>query len=187
MGRERGISLIELSVVVAILGVIALIVMPNLSASSIQRLELSTQRVVDALQFARSEALRTGELTGVLIDVDDTVAIAKDIAVFVPDTSASPFALDRFVTHPLSKQPYDQWLETAVGGSGVAFSGGVQSFEYDGLTGARNYVFFDANGAPVWLEDGKRYRLVAGSIYLALGTLGRQITIESVTGKVQVQ
>lgn len=187
MARVRGISLIELSIVVAILGVIALVVLPNLTASSVQRLDLASQRVVDALRFARSEALRTGQLTGVVVDTGNTLGVFKDLAVFVPDPSGSPFALDRFVDHPLSGHPYDQRLETSVGGPGVAFSGPAKPFTYDGITDGRDYVFFDATGAPVWLEDGNRFRLVGGTLDLALGRLKQRITVEPVTGKVQLQ
>lgn len=59
--REAGMSLMEIAVVVAIIGVIASLSMPGIRQFvSNQRLKSAARSVADAFQLARAEAIRTG-------------------------------------------------------------------------------------------------------------------------------
>ena len=68
MNPQHGFSLMELAVVVAILGIVAAVAMPNLAATDVQIVELAAAGVADAIRFARSEAIRSGTPHGVNTD-----------------------------------------------------------------------------------------------------------------------
>ena len=59
---QRGLSLIELTAVIAILGIIALAVLPSFSSTDQYKLELAAQKIAEALRYARSASLRSGVL-----------------------------------------------------------------------------------------------------------------------------
>ncbi|MDJ0739694.1 MAG: GspH/FimT family pseudopilin [Gammaproteobacteria bacterium] len=187
MHAQRGISLVELSLVVAILGVIAVIVLPNYAATGEQQLELASHRVADALRFARSEAIRSGALRGVLVDTADDQALGRDITVFEPDLATAPFGLSTLLRDPLSRQPYDAWLGGSVGGGIVGFADGVKPFAFDGVSGNQSYVFFDADGFPRWVDNGVLYRMTDGAVRLAAGHASATVVVDPADGTVRIQ
>lgn len=187
MKRARGVSLIELAVTVAVIGIIAIVVVPQYSASNPSQLELATTRITDILRYTRSEAMRTGGLRGVAIDTGNGLGTVKDVAAFVPDIAQSPFGIDRFLVHPLSKQDYDLTLSPSGGNTSIQFADVTAPFVFDGIAGEKAYIFFDANGAPVWLEDGATHRLTNGALTLALDSFRVTVVVQPVTGLVTVQ
>lgn len=187
MKLHKGFSLIELTAVVAILGITALVVIPSLSPTDPHILELAAYRLADALRYARSEALRTGEIHGVLVDTDNGHADARDILVFKADTTGSPFGNAQTLTHPITKQPYDLWLGKGGITSNVEFAKAAKPFSFAGVTGPKQYMFFNAQGVPVWLEDGVLSRFTGGDIELVCGNEIRTISIQPISGRVSVQ
>ena len=93
--RSHGVTLVELLVVVSILGVVALVAIPDFSSSNPQTLDLAAEEFANAMRFARSEAIRTGEPRGFRQPAD-----TKRIRVFRPDTGTSPWTLNYDVYHP---------------------------------------------------------------------------------------
>ena len=137
MPGERGLSLTELLVVVAILGVVAAVVVPS-SATRVERpLDLAAQEVAEAFRFARNESLRLAAPHGVS---EDTAAMS--IRVFSLDEGVSPPSPVFDVYHPVRKQPYDVTLD------GLALAGVdavARSAVYRGTCNAPGDVYYGSN------------------------------------------
>ncbi len=99
--RQAGFSLLELTIVVAILGIMALVVIPDSTPSNQQKLDLVAQQIAQALRFAHSEALRTGEHHGVTIS-----QVTQTITVIKWDITTDPVSTELIPYHPLNKQSF---------------------------------------------------------------------------------
>lgn len=187
MKNPKGLSLIELTIVVAILGITALVVIPNYFSADPQKIELAANTVSEALRYARSETMRTGEIHGVLFDTNDAESGAKDIKVFKADLAISPFGNADTRYHPLSKQPYDLWLDKGSFTQNVKFSSTTYPFSFQGVAQTKKHIFFTAQGIPVYVDDGVLSRFTGGDIQLAYGGHTRTISIQPITGRVVVE
>jgi len=182
----RGLSLLELTVVVAILAIVAAVALPQLSASDPARVDLATERVVAALRFARAEAMRTGKFHGVVVDRDNSDATGKDLVVYQLNRDGSPFGIDHIVLHPLSRQPYDLTLLDVNISPNFGITNTAPVFSFDGV-GSSQHVHFSPAGTPVYVSNGTTYRLFSGYIYLGTGERQKMISLDPVTGRVSVQ
>jgi type II secretory pathway pseudopilin PulG len=187
MNTLKGVTLVELTIVVTILGITALVMIPSYSATDPQKLELAANRIAEALRYARSEAMRSAEVHGVLLDIDDTISTAKDINVFKVDLTVIPFGNAGTLYHPLSKHPYDLWLDKDGFTQNVKFSSTTHPFSFDGLSGTRKHIFFSAQGIPVYVDNGVLSRFTGGDIQIYYGGQTRTISIQPATGRVELQ
>lgn len=175
---EHGFSLLELLIVVTILGITALVVVPDISTTDPGKLDIAAQEIAQAIRHARSEAIRTGQPRGFYLQ-----SAAGRIRVFSPDTGTHPWTLNYDVYHPVSKQLYDVNL-------------GTHTFaEVDSLLGSRSYygtcnspdsIYFDSNGIPR-CADPETVLLKHYQVTLALGNHARIVTLDSITGRVSIQ
>ncbi len=179
----QGYTLIELVVVVAILAVIAAVAVPNMRLGSDTKLRLAAEQVADAIRFARSEAIRTGEGHGFTVS-----QVTQEVTVEKYDISSSPIIALGTLTHPVDKQPYDFNVNTSNATAGVSIGNSVDAFDY-GPQGRRKSVIFDANGTPVWVEgsDPTRHLLQDGTIELSYGGGQLDVSVTPITGRVTVQ
>lgn len=164
--------------VVAILGVVAVVAIPDLRSGDDGKLDLAAQVVASAMRFARSEAMRTGEPYGFRQQSG-----AKRIRVFRPDTSASPWVLNYDVYHPVSKQLYDVDLDTHPFAYADSLS---RTPSFKGTCNINGNVYFDGNGIPR-CADPDTILLEQFDVTLTLGPHTRIVTLDGITGRVRVR
>ena len=181
--RQAGFSLLELTAVVAILGIMALVVIPDSAPSNQQKLDLAAQQVAQAPRFAHSEALRTGEHHGVTIS-----QVTQTITVIKWDMTTDPVSTELIPYHPVNKQSFVFDTDNMSLAAGVSIINSSDIFNY--LTiGRRRSLIFDPQGVPVWVlgSDDSVYRLRDGVIQLSDGRNQRDIAVAPLTGRVTVQ
>lgn len=181
-----GFTLLEMMIVIVILTLSAAAVMPGLSSSNKAQLDLATEKVAAALRFTRSEAIRTGNAHGIILDHDDSDATGKDIVVYQLDTSGSPFTIDHVVTHPVSRKPYDIYLVDKPEKASISIQNSTPVFMFDN-TGNSQHLHFAADGRPVYYLDGEKQRLLSAGIRIGEGAIDRTIVLSTISGQVSVQ
>jgi len=175
---DRGITLLELVLVVALLGILALVVLPAVQPYDEQKLDVAAQEVAAAVRFARDEAIRTGTRHGVIVNVG-----SQRLQVFWLDTSALPTRIFD-VRDPLDKKLYDLQFATDPDLSGVKVTGA--SFYYRGRVNPTDFVGFDKRGTPKFNDSGTIRLLSNSEIKLGSGDAERIIKVAPVTGRVTV-
>jgi prepilin-type N-terminal cleavage/methylation domain-containing protein len=178
---NRGISLVELLIVVVILGIAAAVAVPNLSPTDSYKLDLAAGEVAEAIRYARSEAIRTGAVTYLSIS-----QVTQQITLGMADLSASPVAVASVLIHPLSKKNYDFNLSDLPVASGVRITNSDDVFLYS-TVGRAQSLLFDATGTPKWMAGGTSYRLSSGEIRLGYADQEKIVRIAPLTGRVTIQ
>ena len=175
---ERGFSFAELLAVVTILGVVAAVAIPDLSTSDPTRLDLAADEIAQAMRYARSEAIRSGEPHGFRLKSN-----VKRIRVFRPDISTSPWTLKYDVYHPVSKQLYDIELDTHPFARADNLS---HNRVYRGTCDTKANVYFDRSGIPR-CADPETVLLQQFDVTLTLGSHTRVVSLHGLSGRVTVQ
>ncbi len=176
---KKGYTLVEILVVVSILGIVAIAAIPDFSSNT-EKLDLATAEVVQAIRFARSEAVHTGESRVVRVNVvNDRVRVGR-----LPDPQTPPPIYD--VRHPVDKKIYDLQFQSDRRLGGVDISAAV--FNYQGGRSISG-VLFSSAGVPFVRDPfpGTVLMLVDGSITLNYGKESRVIEVAPMTGRVTVR
>ncbi len=183
MKPQTGMSLLELTLVIAILGVLAAVVLPNFSATDPAKLDLAASEVMQAIRMARSESLRTGEMHGLTISQN-----THKVEVKKYDLTTSPITTEFKLYHPLEKQVYEFNVEEEPLTAGVTISNTQDAFLFSD-NNRRKSLLFDRTGAPVWFfgSTDEIFRLTDGSVQLSYGNATRTIRISPLTGRVALQ
>ena len=181
--HQRGLSLLELTIVVLILGLLAAAAIPSLTNSDEARLDAAANEVAAALSFARSESIRTGNVHGIEVS-----QITQTITVYKADLTTNPLGQDYILHHPVDKQLYQFVLAERPNLAGVSISNAQSPFDFVGQ-GRKTNLIFGAMGTPKWTDTGSSttYQLNEGVVDLTLGSLERTVTIAPGTGRVTVQ
>lgn len=178
--RCHGRSLTELLLVVTLLGTLALVAVPSLTAQGPERVELATAEVAGAIRFAQSEARRSGAEHGVLLDT-----ATQRLRVYrIDDSVPTPVVLFD-VYHPLDKQRYELSLATDARYQSVQLDDAT--FVYQGLATSQQDIRFLSSGEPYYLDSNTRRMLVSGTVILSDGRHRRQINITPRTGRITWQ
>ena len=180
--RERGYSLPELLAVVIILGIAAAVAIPDISTTNPNRLDLAAEEIAQAIRFARSESLRTGEIHGVEISQN-----TQRVVAYRADLTTTPVSIAAILYHPVSKQQLDYEVDTGTMTDGVSIINAQDPFLY--ATGRRKQLLFDTTGVPIWIVNatGSTYILQDGSVQLSYGGDDRTVQVAQITGRVTVQ
>ena len=180
--HQHGFSLLELLIVVTILGVAATVAVPDISTTNITTLDLAADKIAQAIRYARSESLRTGEIHGVQISQN-----TQRIVVYKADLTTTPVSMAAILYHPLSRQPYDFDVDHSTMTSGVTMTNTLDPFLY--AMGRRKNLLFDASGVPIWIVNAtsSTYILDDGLVQLSYGRDSRSVRVAQITGRVTVQ
>jgi len=176
--NQSGFTLIEILLVVAVLGIMALAVIPSVQPYKEQRLDVAASEVAAAIRFARDETLRTGKTHGVNVS-----ATGQRLRVYWLDTSGSPTPVYD-VRNPLDKKLYDLQFGSDPALSGVKVS--AVSFYYRGRVSPVDFVDFDPWSTPKYNDAGTIRLLNSGEIKLDSGGAERIIRVTPMTGRVTV-
>jgi prepilin-type N-terminal cleavage/methylation domain-containing protein len=175
---QRAYTIIELLVVVVLLSLAASIVTSPPTIVNSRKLDLTASEIANAIRFARSEAMRTGNARGFHQQKG-----VKRIRVFSIDNDSLPATVAYDVYHPLDKKLYVKDFNQQP----FAFDGDIRNrIIYRGNCNAATEVYFDAGGIP-WCSDPDDILLEEFEITLNLGSDSRVVTLDGITGRVTVQ
>ena len=176
---SKGLTLLELTVAVAILAIVAVIALPSFAPSEKYKLEAATQQFADAIRFARSEAMRTGNWYGFYFRGDQ-----NKIRVYRADTGTNPWTPIYDVYHPTTKQLYTidltddsvAKIDTMTGSS--IYQGGTCTND--------RYTNFNNLGIA-YCSDPNNLLMRQGTLTFNLNSHTREITLNGFNGRVSVK
>jgi len=176
--RSHGVTLVELLVVISILGIVAVVAIPDSRSVDPQRLQLASAGFAEAIRFARSESIRTGTPYGFFVD-----PAGKRIQLYRADMGTSPPTPIYDVYHPVSKQLYDIDLDNHPFASADSMTG---TSAYQGVCSSTGHTQFNASGVP-YCRDPNTVIFRQGSLTFTLGVQSRVVNLDGITGRVTVQ
>lgn len=176
--RIHGYTLVEVLVVVSILGISSTVMMPDLASTQITQLEVAANEVADAIEFARSEASRTGKEHGVRVD-----ASQKRIRVFSADITTAPPTLQYDVYHPLSKHLYDIDFDddTFAGPKTI-----TQTVNTNGSCSTPEIIIFNRYGSA-FCGDPFTSIYLQTSFYLNMDRFTSSVNVTGINGRVTIE
>ena len=180
---QRGITFIDIMIVVTIISIVSLLAIPSFSPSEKYRLNIASQEIIFAIRFARTEAIRTGQIYAV--DVDITT---KQVTVYKADLNVNPVGQEFVAYHPINKNRYDYNFNSDLNLSNIIFENSSDPFLFADSV-KRKTLLFDNKGIPFWMDvsTGKSAQLLAASIDLSIGDYNQSILVHPYSGRVTVQ
>jgi prepilin-type N-terminal cleavage/methylation domain-containing protein len=183
--RQAGVTLAEMLVVIAVIGIAAAIAIPQASTLSPGAADAAAAEVARAVRFAQREAIRTRTWQQVSAD-----PVKQELRVYQADNSTGITA-----THPVDKREYK-----------ISFAGNAMQrativsavFQYDGGP-TTNFASFGPDGAPSYIDPSKTAQAlslfltgspdidplkVEGKITLRYANQERVVRVAPVTGRV---
>ncbi len=174
--NNQGHTLLEIILVIAILGIVAVGVIPDLSSGSPIKLDLAAEEVAEAARFARAEAIRTGTPHGINTSISNDRVRVYSLPALVPSYD---------VRHPIDKKLYDIQFTSDSPMAGVDLVSAI--FNFDGTSSSSSNLDFSSDGIPKYTSAGADYMLISATITLSYGNDQRLISIAPMTGRVSIQ
>jgi Tfp pilus assembly protein FimT len=165
--------------VAAILGIVALVVIPSAVSVRGENLELAASEVASALRYARTEAVRTCQHHGV-----EVLAGQNQLRVFTLDRPGDPPASQATIDHPVDKRPYELRFATRRFTVGTQIDQVVSDFTANCTP--KDSVTFDRAGLPVCTQPTAA-RATQWEVSLVAGSEQRTVSISRATGRVTIQ
>lgn len=177
--RSHGVTLVELLIVILILGIVALVTISSFSSNNPEKLELAVTEVVNAIRFARNEAIRTGTVHGVHVEASLQrlrVYQLKDVlGVLTPDYS---------VRNPVDKKLFYLVFDQSHTLKGTQLLSVTLNFV--GLATESEYLEFDASGAPKYDNLGMTHMLETATLVITDSSRQQTVSVAPMTGRVTV-
>ena len=178
MQSQSGVSLLELTLVVAILSVLAMIVVPQFSSTDPTQLDLAAEIQAEAMRYARTEAMRRGEPIGFRQQ-----NAQKRMRVYSLDTNTTPWTVVYDQYHPISKKLWDIKLDDHPFAAADSVS---TAKDFRGTCNTAANIYFDANGIAR-CANPETVAVASYVITLTLEDYTRTVTLDGFSGKVTVQ
>ena len=177
---DKGITLADTMIVVAIISVFAVIAFPLYSSSSKYEVDMAAQEVSAAIQFTRSEALRTGDVYGI-----DINRATNQLTIYKADLSANPVAQEFIVYHPINKNLYNYKLSDDFKFSNIEISNTNDPFLFSDSI-RRSTLLFTAQGVPVWIDtnSGAIHQLQSGIVSINSKSHSINVNVTPYSGRV---
>jgi prepilin-type N-terminal cleavage/methylation domain-containing protein len=175
--RHAGFTLVELLAVIAIIGLVAAIAIPQATSVSPAIVDAAAAEVAHAIRFAQREAVRTGQYHVAEIDpARQTVRVYRLRGVATVDED-----IDNPVMHPVDKIAYRISLAGNAATRAVVAS---PVFTYGADTTSN--VTFGPDGSPVYIKGTAAPAALSanGVVGLQLGAALRTVTVDRTTGRV---
>ncbi len=151
---------------------------PDFSSTDPTRLDLAAEKYADAIRFARSESIHTGEPHGFQQKNDDRFLKVKSV-----DYSETTWALNDDIYNPVSKRLYHVKLDELPGADNITTS---RSYSFRGTCDSFKQVYFNNHGSA-WCLNPEQVGLNQYVITLSLGSHTRTVSIDGITGRVMIQ
>jgi prepilin-type N-terminal cleavage/methylation domain-containing protein len=175
-----GFTFIEVLVAFLVLAIVVAGVNPQLSSGNPEKLDVAASQVAAAIRFARSEAMRTGEVHSVFVDEGN-----EEITVELTELSTKPASAKNVLYHPINKQPYTFNLPGNTSTRDVLVTSPAASFLFATI-GKQQRLMFTAQGVPVFIDTTTNtvHQLVNGEVQLGMSGIDVMVTVQPVTGRV---
>ena len=174
----KGVTLLEVIIVVTIIAVTAVVVFPSITSSEKYQREAVAQQFADAIRYARIETIRTGQPHGFRY-----LSNQKRIRVFSADTGTNPATLVWDVYHPISKQLYDYTLPPE---ASTAPDPIKRVAIYRGTCNTPGIVYFASNGTS-WCNDPNNVLVDYFDLEINVGSGQSIVHLDGLTGRVTIQ
>lgn len=174
---DRGFSVTELLLVVAVIAVIAAMAVPSFTDIHVRRLEAASSEVANALRHARNESIRTAIPHGVRKLSGQNV-----ISVFRLDTGPNPPVEVFDVSHPVDRGGLyivDLYGNPRSRATTVAAHFGIYE-----VASAQEAIAFNSRGEPIDGVSGLPLFAEAGGFVLNNGDRGVIVAVTRLAGKV---
>ena len=170
--RQRGVTLAEMLVTVAVIALAASIAVPNAGSSAVFAADAGASEVVSAIRFAQREAVRTGAWHAVRFDVaEQSLLVYRLTSAGVQDNAKTVF-------HPIDKAGY-----------AIRFGamGKLAAAEFKFKTRpVTNTLSFRPDGVPANINPSDlsvNLLELDGKVVLAQGGVQRSVAVARVTGR----
>jgi prepilin-type N-terminal cleavage/methylation domain-containing protein len=176
--QQTGYSLLELSIVVLIMGIIAVVMIPNFSSTDSGKLDLAAQNLAESIRYARAESMRGGELYGVLKRNNQNKLVIKRV-----DQTASPWSFAERIANPLNKKDYIVDLAQLSSTRGVTM---ISDPVYRATCDTPRRFYFDHQGTA-WCLNPNNVALKTHKLTLSLNGQSREVILDGLSGRVTIQ
>ncbi len=177
--QGAGYSIIELLAVLTILVISAALVYPSFfSNNSDRQVQAAASEVVNAIRFARSDAIASGQHRAVQLQGNTTVSVSS------VDNSVTPPTINTLVRHPLTRQDFSLQLSELEHTRGVEFVSAGEAFA-NGASSSTDTLFFTPQGRPYVIDSSSQVVALQGVDLLVQNTqFAISFAVNPVSGRV---